>query len=1136
MAKLTLNPVGSFSQTAITTINANMDAIEAAVEKTLSRDGTTPNQMTADLDMNHNDIINVDNFEVEDLIIDTLTAQNLVLPNIADDELLISNNGVIEGGGPKSQFATAAQGAKADSAVQPNHPRLLPVGGMDGQILVKDGFEDGIADWTSIAAGAGDMLSTAYDPEATGLPIGVFGNERQFRVSSRDDVPNYDLADIEQLHVLRWSAASRLAPAIYTRVAQPANVEPTHAGKVQSQDGIWFELFDKVVSPATFGALYYNYTGIESWSASGKTANSTAFENAIAYCVATNSKLDDPRNAYLTDKPWLITAGQRPRIGKLVLDFSKLLDADRNMTSSASNLVYIKGANPTVVGNLTVDALARTGVITVGSVAAALVSVGDLLLILSDRNITSQAANFANSCEPRRVRDVDVGAGTITLEGMLLDNYLTSDTARVLKLDTTTGLDADDLTIIGQGAGKGERAIYQVYAYKTRIGKLHQPFCERGGLTSSNCMNTSFDHIKFDGCAVDFRIAYGLSESGCWNTIGGTIEATKARHAYTNNSGGSEFGEWCGDNSVINRVISRQAYGGAVDGHPGFGSVTIPVVEHDCNPGATSNSGVSAFSQGGGYQIGSVRTAGGVASVAGFQSYGFRRTNYVLMAAAGSVKSEGAAGSLVQNDNLTNRDGLVTPQKTYMVVGSASGEATRGLYALGSEGEAYLTVNGGTIVVQTGGSESVRSSGSAGKAEIIANNVIFLHNSSTTAISAIGAGYVGVGIGSRVILNDCDVIASIQDQHAQVSNGELFYNNVRVTTPGLATELISAGGVYRTTGFNAPNPATFRNYLDNANFEVWQRGTSFASVAATRVQTADRWFMYRATTGITATRQAGFNGQRYCARLQRTAADTDTNSVFFLQQIPTIDAIKLAGQRVVFTIDARAGANYSGGTLSCRLFTGTGVDQTITPTSTSAGWTGGASTSLNLGTPTTTGARYKLVYDIPAGTTEVAIRLTYAPTGTAGAADYLEFGRAQIEPVTVSYAYSEFKANDYLTDLNRAMFFFQKSFLYGTAPAQNAGIGTGGYRDVATLAGAVTNRLGTVQLKTPMRAVPTVTLYNPAAANAEARDIVAGADCSSTAATNVSEGSFEVTTVGNASTAVGNNITVHWAAAADLSL
>jgi hypothetical protein len=59
MPKLTLTDIANFSNAAISTINANHAAVETAMEKTLSRDGTTPNTMEADLDMNSNQILNL---------------------------------------------------------------------------------------------------------------------------------------------------------------------------------------------------------------------------------------------------------------------------------------------------------------------------------------------------------------------------------------------------------------------------------------------------------------------------------------------------------------------------------------------------------------------------------------------------------------------------------------------------------------------------------------------------------------------------------------------------------------------------------------------------------------------------------------------------------------------------------------------------------------------------------------------------------------------------------------------------------------------------------------------------------------------------------------------------------------------
>lgn len=64
MAKLVLTDItGSYASVAA--LNANSALIEAALENTLSRDGTTPNTMLADIDLNNNDLLNVRNIEAQ---------------------------------------------------------------------------------------------------------------------------------------------------------------------------------------------------------------------------------------------------------------------------------------------------------------------------------------------------------------------------------------------------------------------------------------------------------------------------------------------------------------------------------------------------------------------------------------------------------------------------------------------------------------------------------------------------------------------------------------------------------------------------------------------------------------------------------------------------------------------------------------------------------------------------------------------------------------------------------------------------------------------------------------------------------------------------------------------------------------
>lgn len=61
MTKITLNNVASLtaSTTAQNTINTNSAIIQAAFDNTLSRDGTSPNAMSKNLDMNSNQILNL---------------------------------------------------------------------------------------------------------------------------------------------------------------------------------------------------------------------------------------------------------------------------------------------------------------------------------------------------------------------------------------------------------------------------------------------------------------------------------------------------------------------------------------------------------------------------------------------------------------------------------------------------------------------------------------------------------------------------------------------------------------------------------------------------------------------------------------------------------------------------------------------------------------------------------------------------------------------------------------------------------------------------------------------------------------------------------------------------------------------
>lgn len=137
----------------------------------------------------------------------------------------------------------------------------------------------------------------------------------------------------------------------------------------------------------------------------------------------------------------------------------------------------------------------------------------------------------------------------------------------------------------------------------------------------------------------------------------------------------------------------------------------------------------------------------------------------------------------------------------------------------------------------------------------------------------------------------------------------------------------------------------------------------------------------------------------------------------------------------------------------------------------------------------------------------------------------------QLEAATIA---SKFEYRSFEDELMLCQRYYQKSFLISVAPAQAAGF-SGEAIHQATRAGAV-SEIFYVYFSVPMRTsgAPVITLYNPAVANANMRDITAAADCGVTSANELSNRGFFVQANGNAATAIGNLLGVHWTA--DLEL
>jgi hypothetical protein len=139
-----------------TQLNSNFEALNDKLDNTLSLDGSAPNAMGADLDMNGNDIINTGNFDVDTLTVDGSTVQDAITAASGNIRTIYW-----EGAYNGATAYTVNDGVSYNGSSYVcilDSTGNLPTDATYWQVFAAAGADGADGD------GSGDMLAATYDP------------------------------------------------------------------------------------------------------------------------------------------------------------------------------------------------------------------------------------------------------------------------------------------------------------------------------------------------------------------------------------------------------------------------------------------------------------------------------------------------------------------------------------------------------------------------------------------------------------------------------------------------------------------------------------------------------------------------------------------------------------------------------------------------------------------------------------------------------------------------------------------------------------------------------------------------------------------------------------------------------------
>lgn len=348
----------------------------------------------------------------------------------------------------------------------------------------------------------------------------------------------------------------------------------------------------------------------------------------------------------------------------------------------------------------------------------------------------------------------------------------------------------------------------------------------------------------------------------------------------------------------------------------------------------------------------------------------------------------------------------------------------------------------------------------------------------------------------------------------------------------------SIGHTIAPTFGNWEEDIPLSNMLINGDFAIDQR---LVTAPADGAYVHDRWHVLTQSNPLTVGSLSNAENQQ-AKSIRLTQSNAGAQRMGLAQIVESVTCQQMRAKAI--TLSGRVRFS-SSATIRYAIYEWTGTADAVTKDVvndwTSSTYTGGnffvASTFniLAVGSIALTANTWADIPDLVAtvGTSANNLGVFLWTEATAAQNVTLDFGLLQLQQGRRA---TPFVKRSFAEQFEQCLRFYEKSFQLANAPVNNVGSAGGAAAFAAITAAATTNRSSQVSFKARKRGNPTITTYNPSAANADMRDTTAAADCTATNVGNSSQSGFTISATGPAGGAVGDLWAVHWTAESEIGV